>query len=306
MLDPGRDRKTGPVTVRPPEEASEEASEEKANGKRRMRVGFVGLGSQGAPMAQMIHRSGYALTLWARRAASLEPFADTPAKTAESLRALGESSDLVGVCVVNDADVEQVCLGPDGLLGGLAEGSILAIHSTVHPETCRRLSEAAAKSGVAVLDAPVSGSGESAHAGELTVMAGGDPDVFERARPVFETYGDPVRLLGPLGSGQICKLINNMCFIAHLRVAGGTLAMARSLGVEQAPLVDILQASSGQSFAIDALVRRIPPESIDHVIGLFDKDLSLMADVARAAGIEPAAVESIARDTLEMLDKHHR
>ena len=103
-----------------------------------MRVGFVGLGSQGAPMAQMIHRGGYDLTLWARRDATLEPFANTPAKTAESLRALGESSDLVGVCVLNDADVEEVTLGSDGLLGGLREGSIVAIHSTVHPDTCRR------------------------------------------------------------------------------------------------------------------------------------------------------------------------
>ena len=275
-------------------------------GEPTMRVGFVGLGSQGAPMAQMIHRAGHDLTLWARRAASLEPFADTPARTAESLRALGEASDLVGVCVVDDKDVEQVCSGADGLLGGLRAGSILAIHSTVHPATCRRLAEEAAKTGVAVLDAPVSGSGESAYANELTVMVGGERDVFERARPVFESYGSPIRLLGPLGAGQICKLINNMCFIAHLRIAGGTLAMARELGVEQAPLVDILQASSGQSFAIDALVRRIPPESVDHVIGLFDKDLSLMADVARAAGVAPSAVEGIARDTLEMLDEHHR
>jgi 3-hydroxyisobutyrate dehydrogenase len=271
-----------------------------------MKVGFVGLGSQGAPMAQMIHRGGYELTLWARRAASLEPFADTPAKTAESLCALGEASDLVGVCVLNDTDVEQVALGPDGLLGGMREGAVLAIHSTVHPDTCRRLAAQAAKSGVAVVDAPVSGSGESAYAGELTVMVGGEAADFERARPVFETYGDPVRLLGPLGAGQICKLINNMCFIAHLRVAGGTLAMARELGVDRQALVDILQASSGQSFAIDALVRRIAPESIDHVIGLFGKDLNLMADVARAAGISPSAVEEIAHDTLEMLDKHHR
>jgi 3-hydroxyisobutyrate dehydrogenase-like beta-hydroxyacid dehydrogenase len=257
-------------------------------------------------MAQMIHRGGYDLTLWARRAATLEPFADTPAKTAESLRALGESSDLVGVCVLNDVDVEEVTLGSDGLLGGLRKGSIVAIHSTVHPDTCRRIAEEAAKKGVAVLDAPVSGSGESAYANELTVMVGGDRDVFERARPVFETYGEPIRLLGPLGAGQICKLINNMCFIAHLRIAGGTLAMGRELGVEHQPLVDILQASSGQSFAIDALVRRIPPKSIDHVIGLFSKDLGLMADVARTAGVEPNAVEEIAQSTLEMLDKHHR
>lgn len=271
-----------------------------------MKVGFVGLGSQGAPMAQMIHRGGYDLTLWARRSASLEPFAQTPARVAASLPALGRACDLVGVCVVSDADVEQVATGDAGLLAGMREGSILAIHSTVHPDTCRRLAKIAAATGVAVLDAPVSGSRERAYRKDLTVMVGGDAEAFERARPVFATYGNPVRLLGPIGAGQLCKLVNNLCFIANLRVAGGALAMGRALGIEQQPLVDILQSSSGQSFAIDALVRQIPPAAIDHVIRLFRKDLDLVAEVARAAGVKPAEVEEIARGTIDMLDHHYR
>ena len=276
-----------------------------------MRVGFVGLGSQGAPMAQMIHRGGYPLTLWARRPASLEPFADTPAQVADSLTALGEASDLVGVCVLNDADVEQVILGPDGLLTGLAPGSIIAIHSTIHPDTCRKVAEQSAKQGVSVLDAPVSGGGERALDGELTVMAGGDADVFERARPVLETYGNPVRLLGDIGAGQICKLVNNMCFIATFGVANGALEMGSELGMDRQALVEILQASSGQSFAMDARSRLAPleqmsPEGIEHLADLFSKDLGLMANVARAAGVEPQQIEETSQQALAMVQQYHR
>jgi 3-hydroxyisobutyrate dehydrogenase-like beta-hydroxyacid dehydrogenase len=270
-----------------------------------MKVGFVGLGSQGAPMAQMIQRGGFDLFLWARRRASLEPFEGTPATPVDSSRALGERCDLVGVCVVNDADVEQVVLG-DGILSGMKPGGIVAIHSTIHPDTCRRIAAEAEKVGVSVLDAPVSGSGEAAYQKRLTVMVGGDEAAFQRGLPVFQTFGEPVRHLGGVGAGQLCKLVNNLSCIANMRVAGEVLAMGRALGIEQGALVDILLASSGQSFSLDSLVRLIRPQAIDHVIGLFGKDLDLLAEVARAQGVSPMSVEEIARDCLTMLDADYR
>src|SRR6201981_3082890 len=104
-----------------------------------MHVGFIGLGSQGGPMAERIVEAGSPTTLWARRPASLEPFADTAAKLAGSPAELGATSDLVCLCVVADADVEEVLDGDSGVLAGMADGGIIAIHSTVHPDTCRRL-----------------------------------------------------------------------------------------------------------------------------------------------------------------------
>jgi 3-hydroxyisobutyrate dehydrogenase len=240
-----------------------------------------------------------------RRPASLEPFEGTSAVAVPSPQALGSECELVGICVVSDADVEQVVLG-EGVLSGMKPGGIIAIHSTVHPETCRRIAAEAELVGVSVLDAPVSGSGEAAYANRLTVMVGGDPAAFERATPVFRTYGDPVRRLGALGAGQVCKLVNNLSFIANLRNVGDILRIGREMGIERAALVDVLQASSGQSFAVDALVRQIPPAAIDHVIRLFRKDLDLMAEIARAAGVAPTAVEKTARDTLAMLDSDYR
>jgi 3-hydroxyisobutyrate dehydrogenase len=271
-----------------------------------MKVGFVGLGSQGAPMAQMIQRAGYALHIWARRPVTLEAFAETGAVALDSLAKLGAECEFVGVCVVDDKDVEDVVLGPDGLLGAMRPGSILAIHSTIHPDTCVALAESAAAAGVHVLDAPVSGSGEAALEGRLTVMVGGDEPTFERARAIFETYGHPVRLLGPPGAGQRAKLLNNLAFYSNLRIAGTVLAAGRSFGMDVVALVDILQTSSGQSFAVDMALREMSCETIDHVIGLSQKDLDLAAGILEASGIDASLAKETRQKLFELLDGDYR
>jgi len=205
-----------------------------------MRVGFIGLGSQGGPMARRIVEGGYQTTLWARREATLEPYADTTAKTAGSPAELAAASDLVCLCVVGDDDVKEVLNGQTGVLAGLASGGIVAIHSTVHPDTCRQVAEAAAKQGISVIDAPVSGGGPAVEEGKLLVMTGGDEDVVERCRPVFATYADPIVHLGPLGSGQVTKILNNLLFSANLGSAISTLELGDSLGIPRDKLCEVL------------------------------------------------------------------
>jgi 3-hydroxyisobutyrate dehydrogenase len=161
-----------------------------------MQIGFIGLGSQGGPMARRIIEAGYPMTLWARRPETLEPFADTAAKVAETPAELGAASDLVCLCVVGDADIDEITGGERGLLAGLKPGSVIAVHSTVHPDTCKTLAKKAGAQGVSVIDAPVSGGGPAAENGRLLVMVGGDADVVERCRPVFASYADPVVHLG--------------------------------------------------------------------------------------------------------------
>jgi 3-hydroxyisobutyrate dehydrogenase-like beta-hydroxyacid dehydrogenase len=220
---------------------------------QQLRVGFVGLGSQGGPIARAIVDAGHPLTLWARRPQSLEPYADTKAATAATPAELGAASDLVGVCVVADADVEQVLLGPDGVLSGMAPGGIVAIHSTIHPDTCRSLAEKAAERGIALVDAPVSGGGGAAAAGRLLVMAGGEEKDVERCRPVFESFGDPILHLGPVGAGQTAKLINNFVFTAQVGLAMDTYALADALGVDRAAVARVLTSGSGGSRAAGIL-----------------------------------------------------
>ena len=137
--------------------------------------------------------------------------------------------------MVGDDDVREVLDGETGVLAGLAAGGIVAIHSTVHPDTCREIAEKAAAQGVSVIDAPVSGGGPAVEEGNLLVMVGGDEDVVERCRPVFATYADPIVHLGPLGSGQVTKILNNLLFTANLGSAMSTLELGESLGIPASP-----------------------------------------------------------------------
>lgn len=271
-----------------------------------MRVGFIGLGSQGAPMARRIVEAGHETTLWARRPATLAPFVDSGARTAGSPVELAAASDLVCVCVVDDADVEQVVTGPDGVLAGLRRGGVIAVHSTVHPDTCRRLEAAARIAGVSVVDAPVSGGGQAAEQGTLLVMAGGDPQVFAYCRPVFAAFGDPVVHLGPTGSGQIAKLLNNLLFTAQLGLAADTLALGAELGLDRAGLARTLPRGSAGSFALERVadgggtLDRIS----GHAGGLLAKDVRLFTEVADATGArDTAPVREAARAALEAMGR---
>jgi 3-hydroxyisobutyrate dehydrogenase len=265
-----------------------------------IRVGFIGLGSQGGPMARRIVDEGYPLTVWARRPESVEPFAGTAAAVAPSPGALGAASDIVGVCVVADADVEDVLLRPDGVLAGMSPGGVVAVHSTIHPDTCRRLAARAAERGGAVVDAPVGGGGGAAAERQLLVMVGGDDEPVARCRPVFETFADPVIHLGLLGSGQMAKLLNNLVFTAQITMALDTFSFADRLGVDRAALAQVLASGSGGSRVAAILAASgFDISGMRGAAPLLRKDVDIVLDVARSAGAaEPAAIVELARATL--------
>jgi 3-hydroxyisobutyrate dehydrogenase-like beta-hydroxyacid dehydrogenase len=269
-----------------------------------MRVGFIGLGSQGGPMARRIVEGGYTTTLWARRPKTLEPFADTAAGIAESPAELGRTSDLVCLCVVGDADVDEVVRGENGVLAGLQPGGIIAIHSTVHPDTCRQLNEHCADRGVSVIDAPVSGGGPAAEAGTLLVMVGGNEDAVQRCRPVFDTYADPVVHLGGVGSGQLTKLLNNLLFTANLGTAATALALGEQLGISTERLAEVVCRGSSNSFALNSI--RGSGGTLDRLAGmagaLLQKDVRLIADLAQKAAATPGAVLDAADAALALMD----
>ena len=246
-------------------------------------VGFIGLGSQGAPMARRIVQGGFPVTLWARRQESLEPFDDTAARTSLTPAALAEASSIVCLCVTGDEDVKEVSLGADGVLAGMASGGILVVHSTVHPETCIRLGEQAAENGVSVLDAPVSGGGPAAERGALLVMVGGEAAVLDRVRPVLATYGDPIVHLGDVGAGQTAKLVNNLVFTAQIALCLETFAFVDELGLDQGAMAQVFERGSGASRAAAILsASGFDISGLGHVAEpLLRKDVNLIADVAR-------------------------
>ncbi|MBV8431473.1 MAG: NAD(P)-dependent oxidoreductase [Solirubrobacterales bacterium] len=242
-----------------------------------MRVGFVGLGSQGGPMARRIVDAGFPTTLWARRPETLDPFAGTGAAIVPALGDLGAASDVLCVCVVDDAGIDEVLRGPGGALASIANGSTVVVHSTVHPGTCLRLQQDFPH--LHMIDAPVSGGGHKAAAGELLVMVGGPADVAERCRPVLTTFGDPVLHVGPLGAGQEAKLLNNTVFTAQLALAAEVFDLAATRHLDRQAVATILALGSGRSYAAEVVAGGgFTLDGLAPVAGhLLAKDVGLLA-----------------------------
>jgi 3-hydroxyisobutyrate dehydrogenase-like beta-hydroxyacid dehydrogenase len=259
-------------------------------------------------MARQIVEHGYPLTIWARRSETVAPFADTAAAVVTTPAEVGAASDIIGICVVSGADVEDVVLRSDGVLAGTAPGSIVVVHSTVHPETCRSLAGIAASRGVTLLDAPVSGGGMAAAEGRLLVMTGGPPDALARCQPVFETFGAPVIHLGGVGSGQVAKVLNNLVFTAQLAVAVDTYAFGDRLHVDRAALAEVLAHGSGGSSAAAILARMgFDVAGVRQAAPLLQKDLEIALDLGVAAGaLPPRVLAELAATALALLTDDDR
>lgn len=240
------------------------------------RYGFIGLGSQGAPMAMRMIEGGLDVVLWARRPESLEPFAGTTARFATTVEQLGREVDYCGICVVDDDGVRQIC---ETLIPVMRRGSCLVIHSTIHPNLCRSLAASAANAGISVLDAPVSGGGGAATSGTLTVIVGGDAEVLAAARPVLETFAGLITHLGEVGAGQAAKLVNNNLMAANLAVAHLAMDLAETAGIDQQAFKEFVAVSSGRSFSFEVRGRMQQPTAFAHGAQLLAKDVRLLGEV---------------------------
>lgn len=217
-----------------------------------MNIGFIGLGSMGTRIVTLMLDAGHHVTLWARRPASLEPFAGR-VDVATSPVGVGAASELVGICVWDESGVDEVVLGESGVLAGMRPGGLVAIHSTISPAACRRLHAAAVDRGVGLVDAAVS---VGSRVPKLLVMVGGEPDVADRCRGAFESFGDPVAHLGPVGSGQIAKLVNNTLLAATVGLAEDAIALGHDLGLDEAALAEALAVGSSGGTWSGLLARR--------------------------------------------------
>lgn len=280
-------------------------------------IGFVGLGEIGAPMARRILDAGWPLVLYARRAEALKPFAGSAAVVVASLRELGEQSDMVAICVHDDAQVDEVVLGEmngDGILSGLRAGGILVIHSTVNRDTCLRLADVAARKGIEVVDAPISGGPDGARAGTLVVMAGGTTAAVERCRPLFESFARTVQHVGPLGSGQAVKAINNALYAAQGKLVDEAVAVGDRLGIDRQTLIEVLQSGSADSFVLRRygvtaslqywLMHR--GTAAGNVVNVLAKDAHLYANLAGVGGESHGDVARLSQAFIEALRELER
>ena len=215
-------------------------------------LAFIGLGVMGFPMAGHLSRAGYQVRVFNRTAARAEAWRETYGGAAfGSPRQAAEGAEVVFICVGNDDDVRSVAYGDDGVLAGLAAGSALVDHTTASAELARELHDAAAAQRCGFLDAPVSGGQAGAENGALTVMVGGDEGVFARLRPVLDRYAKSVRLMGPAGSGQLTKMVNQICIAGILQGLAEGLHFAEQAGLELDAVVEVIAKGAAQSWQME-------------------------------------------------------
>lgn len=264
------------------------------------RIGFLGLGIMGSRMAANIAGAGYELTAWTHTPGKAERWAkEHGAKAAETPAEVARSSDIVVSMVVDGAQVSSVLLGEGGAIEAAHESLLCVDMSTISPRDTRRIGSTLAERGVAMLDAPVTGSSPRAQAGTLTIMAGGEAEDFSRARPLLETMGTLVVHVGELGQGEMLKLINNSLGAANAAAVAEALVLAKTVGLDLDALQTVVGAGSGASAQLEL---KAGPMREHNYTTLFKtehmlKDVRLCLEEAQAAGVPfPAAAH--ARDLL--------
>jgi len=215
------------------------------------RVGFIGLGNIGKPMALNVAKAGFDVLVYDVREEPLKELAAAGAKVARSAQEVGAHGEIIELVVVDDAQVEAVTLGEGGVLNSATPGSIIAVHSTVHPKTVRAIAEFAKAKKVGVIDAQVSGGERGAYAQTLCYMVGGDKALFERCRPVFATSGANIFHLGDLGTGAVAKLAHNLIVYVNMLAASEGMRLAEKAGLDLKALQEVVHASAGQSRVAD-------------------------------------------------------
>ncbi len=264
-----------------------------------MKVGVIGLGVMGRPMALHLQRAGHDLHVWARRPASV---AGLPATVCQTPAELGRQCEVVFTIITSSADVEHVALGPDGLIEGMAPGSVLVDCSTIAPEAARHIAARLGEKGIAMLDAPVSGGAQGAIDATLAIMAGGEAEVLARVRPLLECLGQRIVHIGPSGAGQVAKACNQMIMVAAIQAAAEAMRLAAASGVDCGKVRDALAGGSAASRVLDVMGERMVRRDFAAGIEarLHHKDFGLVLAAARQSGV-PVPLTAVVDQQLNAL-----
>ncbi|MDZ4798075.1 MAG: NAD(P)-dependent oxidoreductase [Bryobacteraceae bacterium] len=252
------------------------------------KLGFLGLGIMGYPMARNLLQAGHEVALWSNTGAKAQELAKTGSGTACATPAeVGANSDCVFLCVGDSAMSEQVILGPGGIIEGAKPGTVIVDASTVAPSASRRTGEALAKKGILFLDAPCTGSKPGAEGGTLTFMIGGDKDVFERVKPFLEPMGKRLYYCGGPGMGLNAKLTQNLVLSNILQAFNEGMVLATKAGVDPELMLDILENSAAKSgliaFKAPYVLRR--DFGTNFSVKWMHKDIGLMMESANELNV---------------------
>ena len=247
-------------------------------------VAFIGLGVMGYPMAGYISKAGHNVTVYNRTAAKADKWiaeykgskADTPAKAAEG-------ADFIFTCVGNDENLREVSLGENGLFKTAKKGSVYVDNSTVSAEISRELYAAAKEKGFGFLDAPISGGQAGAEGGILTVMVGGDEDVFKKAEAVIDCYSRKVKLIGKSGSGQLTKMMNQMCIAGAVQGLSEAINFGMNAGLNMHDVIEVISKGAAQSWQMENRHKTMIEDKFDYgfAVDWMRKDLKIAMDEAK-------------------------
>lgn len=251
------------------------------------RIGFIGTGLMGLPMARNLLRAGFPLTAYNRTASRAEPLAADGARLAGSPREAADGADVVVTIVSDTPDVQQVLLGENGVVEAARPGMTVVDMSTISPSVTRQLAADLAARGVDMLDAPVSGGEKGAIEGTLSIMCGGRRDAFERTRPVFEAMGKRLVYCGENGQGQMVKLCNQIAISSNLIACAEAVAFAKKAGLDPLTMIEAVGAGAAGSWVINVLGPKMATHDFapGFMVKLQQKDLRLVAQAAAELGV---------------------
>jgi 2-hydroxy-3-oxopropionate reductase len=251
-----------------------------------MKLGFIGLGVMGRPMALNLMKAGHAMGVYARRREAAEPLVAAGARAYDSPGALAANADVVFTMVTHSSDVESVVLGENGVASGARPGSVLIDMETIAPPVARAVASRLHERGVDMLDAPVSGGPAGAQQATLSIMAGGRKDVFQRMRPLFECLGTTIVHMGDHGAGQTTKACNQLALLVAAEGAAEALTLARASGLDPAKVREVMLGGVAASRVLELFGKRMVERDFAAGIEsrLYHKDLDIVLALAHGLG----------------------
>jgi 3-hydroxyisobutyrate dehydrogenase len=251
-------------------------------------VAFIGLGVMGYPMARhLAKKGGHNLTVYNRTSEKGDKWvAEHGGRRADTPRQASAGCDFVFSCVGNDDDLRSVALGDDGVVAGMKAGAVYIDNTTASAAVAEELAAACKERGVGFLDAPVSGGQAGAENGALTVMVGGDPATFEKAKPVIEAYAKMVGLMGPVGAGQLTKMVNQICIAGLVQGLSEGIHFAKKAGLDVEKVIGVISKGAAQSWQMENRWKTMVADHFTHgfAVNWMRKDLSICLDTARRTG----------------------
>ena len=254
-----------------------------------MRVGFVGLGVMGYPMAGHLVQAGHEVTVFNRSTSRARQWLDEfGARSAATPREAAARAELVCLCVGNDHDVRAVLSGEDGVFAGLEQGAVVVDHTTASAGLARELETEARQLGLGFLDAPVSGGQAGAENGALTIMVGGRENTFQQVESVLQSYARCVKLLGPAGSGQLAKMVNQICIAGIVQGLAEALEFSEEAGLDSAAVVEVISQGAAQSWQMVNRYQTMLAGRYEHgfAVDWMRKDLGMVLEEAERMELE--------------------